>query len=83
LVTTAQLFIYNSYTFPMMEVRMFGNSIQGGVAEPSFLYLTMAAAYFRQASRTRHPYVRDALGGTGRYNLARRDRHGAGNRRFA
>jgi hypothetical protein len=43
----------------------------------------MAAAYFRQASRTRHPYVRDALRGTGRHNLARRDRHGAGNRRFA
>jgi hypothetical protein len=34
---------------------MFGNSIQGSLAEPSFLYLMMAAACFRQARRTRHP----------------------------
>jgi hypothetical protein len=38
---------------------MFGNSIQGGVAELSFLYVMMAASSFRQARRTRHPHVRD------------------------
>ena len=45
---------------------MFGNSTQGNVAEPSFLYLMMAATYFRQASSTRHPHVRDALRDLGR-----------------
>ena len=48
---------------------MFGNSIQCGVAEPSFLYLMMAAAYFRQASHTRHPHVRGALRDLGREYL--------------
>jgi hypothetical protein len=37
---------------------MFGNSIQDRAATPSFLYLMMAATYFRQASHTRHPNVR-------------------------
>jgi hypothetical protein len=50
----------------MVEAQMFGNSIQGSVAEPSFLYLMMAAAYFRQARRTRHPHVRHALRDLGR-----------------
>lgn len=45
---------------------MFGNSIQGSVAEPSFLYLVMAATYFRQARRTRQPHMRDALRNLGR-----------------
>ena len=45
---------------------MLGNSIQGSVAEPSFLYLVMAATYFRQASRTRQPHVRNALRDLGR-----------------
>jgi hypothetical protein len=50
----------------MVEAHMFGNSIQGSVAEPSFLYLVMAATYFRQASRTRQRHVRDALRDLGR-----------------
>jgi hypothetical protein len=45
---------------------MFDNSVQCGVAEPSFLYLVMAATYFRQASRTRQPHVRDPLRDLGR-----------------
>jgi hypothetical protein len=45
----------------MVEAYMFDNSVQGNVAEPSFLYLVMAATYFRQARRTRQPHVRDAL----------------------
>lgn len=40
---------------------MFGNSVQASVAEPSFL-----STYFRQASRTRQPHVRDALRDLGR-----------------
>lgn len=45
---------------------MFGNSSRGNVAEPSFLYLVMAATYFRQASRMRQPHIRDALRDLGR-----------------
>ena len=45
---------------------MVGNSIQGSVAEPSFLYLMMAATYFRQARRTRHAHVRNTLRDLGR-----------------
>ena len=45
---------------------MFDKPAQGNVAEPSFLYLVMAATYFRQASRTRQPHVRDALRDLGR-----------------
>ena len=45
---------------------MFDNSAQGDVAEPSFLYLVMAATYFRQASHTRQPHVRKALRDFGR-----------------
>jgi hypothetical protein len=45
---------------------MFGKSIQGSATEPSFLYLMMAASYFRQASRTRQPHMRDALRDFGR-----------------
>ena len=45
---------------------MLGNSSQSSVAEPSFLYMMMAATYFRQASRTRHPNVREALRDFGR-----------------
>jgi hypothetical protein len=50
----------------MVEAYMFGNSIQDSVATPSFFYLMMAATYFRQASHTRHPHVRDALRDLGR-----------------
>jgi hypothetical protein len=53
---------------------MFGNSVQGGVAEPSFLYLVMAATYFRQASRTRHPHVRNTLRDLGREYVTNADR---------
>jgi hypothetical protein len=45
---------------------MFDNPAQGSVAEPSFLYLMMAATCFRQASRTRQPHVRNALRDFGR-----------------
>jgi hypothetical protein len=57
-----------------MEAHMFGNSIRDDAAAPSFLYLVMAATYFRQASRTRQPHVRDALRDFGREyaNNARR-----------
>jgi hypothetical protein len=50
----------------MVEAYVFGNSNQGSVAKPSFLYLMMAASYFRQARRTRRPHVRDALRDLGR-----------------
>jgi hypothetical protein len=50
----------------MVEAYMFDSSVQGNVAEPSFLYLVMAATYFRQASRTRQPHMRDALRDFGR-----------------
>jgi hypothetical protein len=50
----------------MVEALMFGNSSQSSVAEPSFLYLMMAATYFRQATRARHRHVRDALRDLGR-----------------
>jgi hypothetical protein len=53
----------------MVEAHMFGNSIQGSVAEPSFLYLMMAATYFRQASHTRQLHMRDALRDLGREYL--------------
>jgi hypothetical protein len=58
----------------MVEAYMFDNSAQGNVAEPSFLYLLMAATYFRQASRARQPHVRKALRDFGReyVNNARR-----------
>ena len=49
---------------------MFGNSVQGGVAEPSFLYLVMAATYFRQARHTHQPHVRKALRDFGREYVA-------------
>jgi hypothetical protein len=62
----SQLFIFSRDTFLTKEAPMFGNSIQGSVAESSFLYLMMAATYFRQASRARHPHVRDALRDLGR-----------------
>jgi hypothetical protein len=45
----------------MVEAYVFDNSVQGNVAEPSFLYLVMAATYFRPASRARQPIMRDAL----------------------
>jgi hypothetical protein len=66
MVPASQLLTFNHDTFPMVETYMSGDSIQGSVAEPSFLYLMMAATYFRQASRTRQPHVRDALRDLGR-----------------
>lgn len=36
------------------------------VTEVSFLYLMLAASYFRQASRSRHSHVRRALRDLGR-----------------
>ena len=53
---------------------MFGNLSQGSVAEPSFLYLVMAATYFRQASRTRRPHVRNTLRDLGREYVINADR---------
>jgi hypothetical protein len=53
----------------MMEARMFGNSIQGSAAAPSFLYVMMAATYFRQAGHTRRPQMRGALRDLGREYL--------------
>ena len=53
---------------------MFDNSAQGNVAEPSFLYLVMAATYFRQASRTRRHYVRNTLRNLGREYVINADR---------
>jgi hypothetical protein len=53
----------------MMEARMFGNSIRGNAAAPSFLYVMMAATYFRQASHTRRPQMRGALRDLGREYL--------------
>jgi len=53
---------------------MVGNSVQGGVAEPSFLCLVMAATYFRQASRTRYPRVRNTLRDLGREYATNADR---------
>ena len=53
---------------------MFGNSSQGSVAEPSFLYLVMAATYFRQANRTRRPHVRNTLRDLGREYVINADR---------
>jgi hypothetical protein len=53
----------------MVEAYMFDNSAQRDVAEPSFLYLVMAATYFRQASHTRQPHVRKALRDFGREYL--------------
>jgi hypothetical protein len=66
MVPTDRLFIFLSDTFRMMVGRMFGNSIQDSAAAPSFFYLMMAASYFRQASRTRHPHLRNALSDSGR-----------------
>jgi hypothetical protein len=43
-----------------MEAHVFGTSIHSGTAAPSFLYLMIAATYFRHASHTRHPQVRGA-----------------------
>ena len=53
---------------------MFANSSQSSGAEPSFLYLMMAATYFRQASRTRRPHVRNALRDLGREYVNNADR---------
>jgi hypothetical protein len=58
--------MFKDDTFPMVEALMFDNSVQGSIAGPSFLYLLMAATYFRQASHTRHPHLRDALRDLGR-----------------
>jgi hypothetical protein len=48
---------------------MFGNSIEDSAAAPSFLYVMMAATYFRQASHTRRPHMRGALRDLGREYL--------------
>ena len=53
---------------------MFGNSSQSCVAEPSFLYLVMAATYFRQAGRTRRSQVRNTLRDLGREYVINADR---------
>jgi len=56
MASTVRLSISNSGTFPMMEGHMFGKSTQDSAA-PSFFYLMMAAAYFRQATHTRHRHL--------------------------
>jgi hypothetical protein len=66
--------IFNHDTFSMVEAPMFGNSSQNSVAEPSFLYLVMAATCFRQASRTRRPHVRNTLRDLGREYVINTDR---------
>jgi hypothetical protein len=66
MVPASPLSIFNYDTFPMVEALMFGNSSQSSVAVPSFLYLMMAATYFRQARRTRRSHVRAALRDLGR-----------------
>jgi len=53
---------------------MFGKSVQDGAAAPSFLYLMMVAACFRQANRTRHRRLRHALRDSGREYLTNADR---------
>ena len=53
---------------------MFANSSQSSGGEPSFLYLMMAATYFRQASRTHRPHVRNALRDLGREYVNNADR---------
>ena len=53
---------------------MFANASQSSGEEPSFLYLMMAATYFRQASRTRRPHVRNALRDLGREYVNNADR---------
>jgi hypothetical protein len=57
MASTVRLSISNSGTFPMMEGHMFGKSTQDSAAPP-FFYLMMAAAYFRQATHTRHRHLR-------------------------
>jgi hypothetical protein len=58
----------------MVEAPMFGNSSQSCVAEPSFLYLVMAATYFRQATRARRSHVRNTLRDLGREYAINADR---------
>ena len=53
---------------------MFGDSSQSCVAEPSFLYLVMAATCFRQATRTRRSHVRNTLRDLGREYVINADR---------
>jgi hypothetical protein len=48
---------------------MFGKPAQDSAAAPSFFYLMMAASYYRQATRTRHPHLRHALRDSGREYL--------------
>lgn len=74
MVPTVQLFIFNFDTFPMIEGIMLGNSIQDSAAAPSFFYLMMAAAHFRQATCARHPHMRHALREMGREYLTNADR---------
>jgi hypothetical protein len=69
MVSTVRLFIFRRDTFPMVEGFMFGKLVQDSPAAPSFLYLMMAAAYFRQASHTRHRHLRHALRDSGREYL--------------
>jgi hypothetical protein len=52
-----------------MEKQMYRQSIQVCTAEPSFLYLIMAAACFRRAAATSHPNTRGALRDIGREYL--------------
>jgi hypothetical protein len=66
MVSAVHLFIFEFDTFRMMERRMLGNSIQEIATVSSYLYLLMAASYFRQASRTRHSHLRNALRDSGR-----------------
>jgi hypothetical protein len=58
----------------MVEAQMFGSPSERSGAEPSFLYLVMAATYFRQASRARLPHMRNALRDLGREYAINADR---------
>lgn len=57
--------------FQMMEEHMFCELMEDTAAEPSFLYLMLAASYFRQASRSRHSHVRRSLRELGHEYLRR------------
>jgi hypothetical protein len=58
-----------------MEEHMFCELPADNPSEPSFLYLMLAAGYFRRASRSRHPHMRGALRDLGRECLT--NAHGA------
>jgi hypothetical protein len=57
-----------------MEGHMFGKSIQSSTAEPSFLYLMMAATCFQRTAGTGHPTAGGAPCHIGRKYLVKAGR---------